>query len=194
MGFFSKYNDTETSLLEIYKKLPELSEVNVEELLDLCIEESKEEGTYNLPEGRGDLLLIEERKNENIKEKLEVIRKEGVTDKDIRWWYNLNDIEKRMMLKTDEMARMALFMSKLQGPGSDKEAAESVKKYHPMYGNPEDTEFASGNDRPLPVELKDRINIYVEKQGIDNSEFKKKIESSSTFNALIRKEIKKGNI
>ena len=36
--------------------------------------------------------------------------------------------------------------------------------------------------------------IYVEKQGVDNSDFKKQLDSFSTFNALVRKEIRKGNI
>ena len=62
-------------------------------------------------------------------------------------------------------------------------------------GNPDDTAHTTKDDRPLPYELKDRINIYVEKRRqSDPNKFRKEIEQSSTFNALVRKEIKKGNI
>jgi len=48
---------------------------------------------------------------------------------------------------------------------------------------------------PLPFELKDRINIYIEKRAkSDPEKYKKDIESSSTFNALVRKEIQGGHI
>ena len=64
-----------------------------------------------------------------------------------------------------------------------------------MYGDPDDTMHTKGNDRPLPYELKDRINIYVEKcKKKDPDKLKKDIENSSTFNSLIRNEIKNGNL
>ncbi|MBX4206600.1 hypothetical protein KW784_02335, partial [Candidatus Parcubacteria bacterium] len=77
---------------------------------------------------------------------------------------------------------------------SIEESLDAVAKHHPVFGNPEDISHGQGDDRPLPEELKDRINIYVEKQGLGNSEFKKKIDSTSTFNALVRQEIRNGNI
>ena len=44
--------------------------------------------------------------------------------------------------------------------GEDKnEAAAHVRKIHPMYGDPDDTRHTAGDDRPLPYELKDRVNI-----------------------------------
>jgi len=128
-------------------------------------------------------------------------RDEGVRDEDIRWWWNMNDIERRMMLKNDEISRLALFMKERESNStiteelSIKKAGNEVRKFHPIYGNPKNTTHAKGNDRPLPAELKDRINIYVEKRFKSNPEkYKKDIESSSTFNALIRKEIKANNL
>jgi hypothetical protein len=69
-------------------------------------------------------------------------------------------------------------------------AAKKVRKFHPMYGDPDDTMHTKGDDRPLPYELKNRINIYIEKRAQkDPDKYKKEIENSSTFNSLIRREI-----
>ena len=70
-----------------------------------------------------------------------------------------------------------------------------VRKFHVIYGEPDDTTHTVGDDRPLPEELKDRINIYIIKRpSTDQDKYKKEIEESSTLNALLRKEIKIGNI
>jgi len=70
-----------------------------------------------------------------------------------------------------------------------------LRKHRAIFGNPDDITDITGKDRPLPYELKDRINIYIEnKSQKEPEQFKKDIEKSSSFNALIRKEIKKGNI
>ena len=137
-----------------------------------------------------------EKADENTHKVLEKKRREGVRDEDIRWWWNLDNLEKMMMLKVDEFHRMALHIKCRQEDGlSVERAAEQVRKHHPIFGDPEDTTHTQGDDRPLPEELKDRINIYVEKRFANDSEiFKKEVEQSSTFNALVRKEIRVGKI
>jgi hypothetical protein len=75
-------------------------------------EESKKEGTINLPRNYGDELLAKENSDEKIKKMLAKRRKEGVTDEDIKWWWNMHDYERRMMLKVDELNRIALFYMK----------------------------------------------------------------------------------
>lgn len=204
MGFFSKYNEIEKELLETYSKifaemgLPD-SHKMAGDILDQAIENSKKEGHYNL-KNVGDTLLEKEKSSGNVNQNFENKRKEGVRDEDIRWWFNLNDIERRMMLKIDEIAKTTLYLSLLEkSEESSKEKAiekalAEVAKYHPVYGDLNDERNGSGDNRPLPLELKDRINIFIEKQGIGNPEFKKQIDSFSTFNALVRKEIKAGNI
>jgi transcriptional regulator with XRE-family HTH domain len=197
---FSKYSEIERGLLETYSKifsdmgLPN-SEKMAKDILNQSIDESKKENCYNLPINLGDVLLQKEKdsgkENENFKKK----RKEGVKDEDIKWWFNLNDIERRMMAKVDDMNCLAMFINEIENGKSENEAAAIVRKYHPKYGNPEDDSFTKGDDRPIPYELKDRVNIYIEKRfKNDQEKYKKDIESSSTFNALVRKEIKAGNI
>lgn len=197
MGFFNKYNEIEKGLLNLYTaefqkmKIPEPAKM-AENLLDEAIKESKK---INLPPNAGDLILEKEKNDENTHRVLEKKRREGVRDEDIKWWWNLNGVERMIMLKVDEFHRMALHIKCREEDGlSIEQTAEQVKKYHPIYGNPEDTTHTQGDDRPIPEELKDRINIYIEKQGVGNPGFKKQIDSSSTLNALIRKEIRAGNI
>ena len=198
MRFFSKYNETEKNLLETYSKffaslgLPDAQKV-VKDILDKAIEDSKKAGRYDL-KNIGDTLLEKEKSSGQINPNFEEKRKEGVRDEDIRWWFNLNDVERRMMLKIDEFHRMSLFIHEVKSGKTEDEADKTVRKYHPIFGDLKDETHGSGDNRPLPLELKDRINIYIEKQGINNPDFKKKIDSFSSFNALIRNEIREEHI
>ena len=160
------------------------------------MEAIKEAKKVALPPNAGDKILEKEKTDENTHKVLEKKRREGVRDEDIKWWWNLDNVERMMMLKVDEFHRLALHIKCRQDDGlSVERAAEQVRKHHPIFGNPEDTTHTQGDDRPLPEELKDRINIYIENQFINNSEkFKKEIEQSTTFNALVRKEIRAGKL
>jgi len=176
-----------------------------EDMLDQAIEESKKDGTYNLPQNLGDIIfgdvgtdnLTIKKIAESIRQKLPYKKEEGVRDQDVRWWWNLNDIERRMMLKQDDAARMTLILHELENstePSKEKAfdtATIKVRKFHPIYGDPKDTAHTKGEDRPLPYELKDRINIYIEKRAKESSgNYKAEIEKATTFNALVRKEIR----
>lgn len=195
MGFFNKYNKTEQAILELYSKLLPGTGNMVQEMLDTAIAESKKEGLYNLAPNLGDVFLEREKAEAGVKEKFKKKREEGVKDTDIRWWFNLNDIERKMMLKVDELNRMVLFMEVLKQGKTEDEAESAVRKAHPIYGDLDDETHGKGDDRPLPFELKDRINIYIQKRFESNPEqYKKEIEGSSTFNALVRKEIRDGKI
>jgi len=105
----------------------------------------------------------------------------------------MDDVERRMLLKIDELSRMSLFIALRKDSKSAETAAAEIRKCHPMYGDINNTTHTTGDDRPLPYELKDRINIYIEKCFKNNSEqFKNKPQKSSTFNAFIRKQIREG--
>jgi len=70
-----------------------------------------------------------------------------------------------------------------------------LKKFHPMYGDPNDTSKSSGDDRPLPFELEDRIKRYIEMRREQGGDFfKADLEATSSFNALVRREIRNGNL
>ncbi|MDD5435320.1 MAG: hypothetical protein PH343_07825 [Nitrospira sp.] len=160
------------------------------DMLKLAKEEAQAEGTLNLPQNLGDILL------EKKSAMLEKRRKEGARDEDIRWWWNRHELDRKMMNTVDNISKLALFKRLMHEEGLDEyEAAKEVRKWFPDYGDPEDTTHTTGDDRPLPFELKDRINIYIQKRSLtDPDQYKKEIEESPSFNALIRKEIRKGNI
>lgn len=107
----------------------------------------------------------------------------------------MHDIERCVMVEIDNLHKMAMYTHSLENGMNFEEAAAKVRKHHPMYGDTEDTSNTSGEDRPLPYELKDRVNVYIEKKASNDPEgLKRQIDQSSSFNALVRDEIRKGNI
>lgn len=213
MGLFSKLfgssSDIEKQLEELYIPIFQktmgmsLSQAKkfFQNMFQLAKEESLKGNTKNLPQNYGDLLLKAESIDEKTKEILAKKRIEGVRDEDIRWWWNIHDYERWMMIKVDENSRMSLFLDEIKKSNAEnlekaqEEAAKKVRKFFPMFGDLDDTAHTKGNDRPLPYELKDRINIYMEKyKKKDLDKLKEYIENSSTFNSLIRNEIKAGNL
>jgi len=176
-------------------------------ILDTAIEESREEGGYYLPRNFGDIILGQAASDESaVNEPAERIRKdlprkraEDVRDEDIRWWWNLSDVERRMMLKYDDACRMALTMRELRliKCNSEKETVRrtiaAARRLSPVYGNPGDAPHA-GDDRPLPHELKNRVTAYLQKKQITIDACKDKIADFSSLNAFIRHEIRSGNL
>lgn len=215
MGLFNNYNEIEKQLLEYYVQfftmmgLPDAKKT-AKDILNKAIEKSKEAKTYYLPRNFGDVMLgIEKAEHPNIEKVAEIFRRilpqkraEGVRDEDIRWWWNLNDVERQIMLSVDEFHRLALFISEIKSGKTDKDAGETVWEAHPIYTNgdpdtkPERAPFEiKREDFPLPIELKDRVNRYIEERAKDDPEkIKQDLKGFSTFNAFIRKEIKAGNI
>lgn len=209
MGIFSRIFGSSSPL---EKELEELHVSSLQDMMGLTLSEAKsaframlkeakeeaiKEGTLNLPPNFGDILLEKEATDVNIKTMLAKRRREGVQDKDIRWWFNMYDLERRMALKVDDMFRLALLIKYREEDRLDEsEAVRKVKKTFPIFGDPDDTTHTTGDDRPLPYELKDRINIYIIKKRTQThkEKFEKEIEGFSTMNALIRNEIKKGNL
>ena len=204
MGLFDSSSDIEKQLEDTYvhvlQKIMGLSlseaKSTVNDMLNRAKEESLKEGTSNLPNNYGDMLLERENTDENIKSMLIKKRNEGVRDNDIKWWWNMHDLERRMMIKFDAVKIYAAFQKLTKEFNVDeKEALKIIRKSNPIFGNPDDTSGDFGEDKPLPYELMDRINIYIERMWYSDLETcKKEVEKSSTLNALIRKEIKKGNI
>lgn len=201
---FGSSSDIEKQLEELYVPMLQmkmgissLQAVDIfHDMLKQVKEESLKEDTSSLPQNFGNILLEKEFTDEKIRSMLAGKRKDGVRDEDIRWWWNMHDLERRMMVIVDDWSRLTVFNKLTEKDGfSEDEAAKRVGRSFPIFGDSEDTTHTIGDDRPLPYELKDRINIYVEKRShTDPEKFKKEIEDASTFNALIRKEIKKGNI
>ncbi|MCJ7457750.1 MAG: hypothetical protein MUP17_02010 [candidate division Zixibacteria bacterium] len=172
----------------------------VKEAIKLCKKEAKKEGTANLPDNYGDLLIqAAETGDPKAKKIVDKARKEGATYEDIREFWNLSDLIRRMVRWSENVFRTSMAMS-LWKPGlskdEEKQIATEIRKSFPMYGDPDDTRVTIGDDRPLPHELKARVDRWrIKLISVEGEEkIKEKINKYSSFNALVRDEIRKGNL
>ena len=159
-------------------------------------EAAKREGTDRLPELFGEILLEREQTDEKVRNAFAPKRAEGVTDEDIALWWNIHDLERRLICKVDEMNRILLFEKLVTGDGmTEPEAARMVAKRFPIYGDPDHRVLDADDDRPLPFELKWRVNRYVtESTKADPDEFQKEVDDATSLNALLRGALKRGDL
>ena len=144
----------------------------------------------------GDILLEREQTDEKVRDAFAPKRAEGVTDEDIAFWWNMHDLERRMICKVDEMNRILLFEKLVQGSGmTEPEAARMVAKRFPVYGDPEHLVLGTDDDRPLPFELKWRVNRYMAKRtNADPDKFHEEVEASTSLNAILRRAVRQGEL
>jgi hypothetical protein len=159
-------------------------------------EAARREGTDRLPESFGDILLEREKADERVRDAFAPKRAEGVTDEDIAFWWNMHDLERRMICKIDEMNRILLFEAFVADKGVvEKEAARLVAKRCPIYGDPEHLVLEADDDRPLPFELKPRVNRYLlERSEADPDGLRRDSEASTSLNALLRKAVRRSEL
>jgi polyhydroxyalkanoate synthesis regulator phasin len=208
MGFFSRVFGSSSG---IEKKLEELYVPILRAKGGLCESEAKsafrdllraakdksiKEGTSKLPPNFGDMMLEAESTNEETKAMLGKKRREGVRDEDIRWWWNMHDLERRMMVEFSEAMKIFTYNVLIKSEGlSSKKAVKRLDKAFPMYGDPEDSRHFTGENRLLPSELRDRIDRYVEnRMQTDPDKFRMDVQSAGTLNVLVRMEIRRGGI
>ncbi len=191
-----KLEDLYVPKLRVMGMTPNQAKSVFANLLKKAKEESVEEGTWNLPENFGDILLEKESTDRKIKSWLAMKRNEGVRDQDIRAWWNQHDLERRISVEFDELGRSTQFFRlKDEEKIGEEEAARAVGRLFPTYGDPNEVCFTTGEDRPLPYELKDRVDRYLESVAqVDREAWKEALQGMSTLNAFIRKEIGKGNL
>jgi len=154
------------------------------------------EGTDRLPESFGEILLEREQTDEQVRNAFAPKRADGVTDEDIAFWWNMHDLERRMICKVDEMNRVLLFEKLVHGDGlAEPEAARIVAKRFPIYGDPEHQVLGTADDRPLPYELKWRVNRYIgKKTAADADRFHEEVEASTSLNAHLRSAARQGEL
>ena len=159
-------------------------------------EAARREGTDRFPEFFGDTLLEWEKKDEKVRDAFAPKRAEGVKDEDIALWWNMHDLERRMICKVDEMNRILLFEKLLRDSGAtEPEAARAAAKRFPVYGDPGHLVLETDDDRPLPFELKWRVNRYItERTNADPDKFQEEVEASTSLNAVLRKAVRRNEL
>ena len=190
----------EPQYVSFFRESMSMPEEVAREIFKTFAEEQKEaarrDGTDRLPESFGEMLLEREPTDEKVHAAFAPKRAEGVTDQDIALWWNMHDLERRMICKVDEMNRILLFEKLVQGSGmTELEAAQSVAKRFPVYGDTEHLVLGTDDDRPLPFELKWRVNRYLtERTKADPDGFQEAAQAFTSMNALLRKAIRQGEL
>jgi hypothetical protein len=166
------------------------------QLLNEIKKESLETGATTLPKDFGDRLLERELVDDRVRALLEKKRAEGVNDHDIRWWWNMSHLERAFMAKLDQLNRQLLLRQFIEEQElSPEEATKKLRTYDPLFGEIDEGSTGSPDDQPLPYELKERVRRYVQRRAIlDAAALTRDIEDSSSFNHLVRKELKRGNL
>jgi hypothetical protein len=159
-------------------------------------EAARREGSDQFPELFGEILLEREQTDEKVRNAFAPKRAEGVTDEDIALWWNMHDLERRMICKIDEMNRILLFEKFVQGDGvTEPEAARMVAKRLPIYGDPDHLVLETDDDRPLPFELKWRVNRYlIERTKADPDGFREDAGAASSLNAFLRRAVRQSQL
>ncbi len=206
--------DLEQSLINkysaLYQQYKNLSPEEATDLATTLIKEAKQETlqnhTYDLPTNLGSLVLQNTSPTDQyaksaydlIQRRLPRLRSEGVTDKDIKWWWNFSQIERSMIIKNDEMEYHNFFVTQLlktQTQFPKKETAQNAahaltNKRFPIYTqNLQDDAFSP--DDPLPYELKERVDAFMANasRSPDFQQTLQQLQTFSTFNAFVRKQI-----
>jgi hypothetical protein len=190
----------EPQYVAFFKESMSMPEDIAHEVFGAFVQDLKEaaqrEGTDRLPESFGDLLLEKEKTDETVRNAFAPKRADGVTDEDIALWWNMHDLERRMICKIDEMNRVLLFEKLMQADGmTEPEAARMVAKRFPVYGDREHLVLGAEDDRPLPFELKWRVNRHLsERTETDPAGLQEEVEASTSLNALLRRAVRQGKL
>ena len=190
----------EPQYVSFFRKAMDMPEDVAREIFHAFVQDLREaaqrEGTYGLPENFGEILLEREQTDGKVRGVFFAKRAEGVTDDDIAFWWNMHDLERRLICKVDEMNRIILFEKLVQDKTmTDLEAARAVAKRFPVYGDPEHLVLENEDDRPLPYELKWRVNRYISKRtAADPDRYQEEVDASTSVNALLRRAMRDGQL
>jgi len=195
---FPRESALERELLEQYTAMIEACGIPgakriARQLLSLAKQQARSDP--DLPPNFGQILLEREVADDSTRKILAPKRTEGVTDADIKWWWGLDKLERRLLIVVNDWFRMAAYKKDRAEGMSEEQASSQLGKSFPIFGNPEDTKNFKGDDRPLPFELKERINRWAEGCYQDESPGTSgRLRSHSSMNALIRSEIRAGRL
>ena len=67
----------------------------------------------------------------------------------------MHNLDRLMMMRMFTLHVGACFLHHMRKGLSSAQAGFETRKIHPLYGDPDDTSVAGGEDRPIPVELKE---------------------------------------
>ncbi len=203
MGFFDLFKDPlERHLEHVYipsYRMMGMSEQEARAMFKVWLADAKEQvakrNRFVAPDNLGSDLLRRESAEPKVADHLKKLRSDGVTNKDFVWFWNMPSLERVMMMRNFEWHVGAMHLSKMRQGLIPEQAWIETRKFHPYYGDAEGPADAIGENKPIPFELKDRVDIYIlNRHRVDSAEFEREMRGSSSFNALARKEIRSGRL
>lgn len=186
MALFSTRTDIEKELEKLYTaKFASfgLRQKDIRQAIGQCKKDSKREGTDDMPKYFGDHLISKAiNGDEKSKRFIDKSKAGGANEDDIRHWWNLHDLERRIIKWEDNIFRILTFENYKQEGFSDQEAANNLRQTFPIYGDPTDESITKDEDRPLPDELHDRVNrMTIELTPIYIQQYSKDYSSMNAF-------------
>ncbi|MBA7527341.1 hypothetical protein ES705_19517 [subsurface metagenome] len=167
--------------------------IGAHELLEKAIEYVNEAKPGVIPNHYGDYLLMKEKDGvQETRDLMISLRKEGVSDDDIRWYYNMGALRNWMFINTNNTI-ITLHLTHYEEEGmASNEAAIKLRKTMPIFGDsniiPQGFDY---RDRNLPPSLQRCVELYIarcmEKNPIG---YQQDVYLLSSFNAYIREEIR----
>ena len=149
-------------------------------------------GQLHEPPNYGDWLLSLANTDAKLKNHLDTVRAEGVTEKDIRDWWNLPPTVRTLVELGNEQNEMTAWLESMRNGMSSKEAMVVVRRLHPIYGIA-DVSKNEGDDAPIPYELGSRVTTWRLNQAEVGTLAAMK-NSQRTLNSRIREGILSGTI
>jgi hypothetical protein len=155
----------------------------------------KEYGKRQIPEMSGEEILEIEKTDEEMKAILAKKRNQGVSDDDIHWWWDMHDLERKMIELKEILLRDAYYHRMIERGKTKEEAMDNVKKNFVCFFHSAKLQSVDNEEPKLPIELTRRIDDYLERRNTDDPEqYRKDLEEMGTLTALVRKEIANGNL
>ena len=136
-----------------------------------------------LPNNFGDYLLENEKTNRTIRQMLAERRSIGVTEQEIRDWWNKSALERGLVIKCFEMDLKSAFMLFRVSGLSYDESGEHVRKIMTVYG---ERDFNIN----LPYEWKDKIDrLLLEATTVDLERVEAEVKLYPSVNDYVRDKI-----
>ena len=105
------------------------------------------------PEWFGSHLINNRRRDPKIGAYLTKLAAEGVRDRDVIWFWDMHNLDRVMMMFMFTLC-VGVLDSHSRNGLSPEQAGFETRKIHPLYGNPDDTSIAGGEDPTCPRRVK----------------------------------------